>query len=86
MTESEIEAARNETAEGISGCLRRLSTASKLLTLQQRMLLAEGARDLADSFDRGLVLSPGDNPRRRRFVKTEHVDENGAPLFREVAT
>jgi hypothetical protein len=83
MSELDIETARNETVNDISGCLHRLSRANHLLTLAQRVALAEVARDLADAFDEGKVLAPGDTPRRRRFIRTDQVD-NGKALFREV--
>ena len=86
MSETELDAARNETVNGISGCLYRLSRVNKLLTLPQRVALAEIARDLADAFDEGRTLSPQEEGKipRRRFVKTDHIDENGRPLFRQI--
>ena len=84
MSELDLDAARNETVNDISGCLHRLSRANHLLTLAQRVALADVARDLADAFDEGKVLSPRDTPRRQRFIKTDQVDENNRPLFRQV--
>jgi|EndMetStandDraft_5_1072996.scaffolds.fasta_scaffold88993_2 hypothetical protein len=72
MSDSDLDNARSETVADIAGCLCRLSRANHLLTLAQRVALAEIARDLADSFDEGKVLASGDVPRRRRFIKTDH--------------
>lgn len=58
--ETELDAARSESVADIAGCLVRLSGASKFLSLPQRVSLADIARDLADAFDEGKVLSPGD--------------------------
>jgi hypothetical protein len=83
MTEAfDVEAARNETVSSLSGCLARMSKAAHLLTIAQRIQLAETARDLADALDQGVAVNPG--PIRRHFLRTQHVDEDGAPLFREV--
>jgi hypothetical protein len=54
------------------------------LSLPQRVSLADIARDLADAFDEGKVLSPGDAPRLRHFFRTQHIDECGRQLYREV--
>ena len=63
--ETELDAARSESVADIAGCLVRLSGASKFLSLPPRVALADIARVLADAFDEGKVLSPGDAPRRR---------------------
>jgi hypothetical protein len=84
MSGLDIETARNETVNEIAGCLYRLSRANKLLTLAQRVALADIARDLADSFDEGKVLMPSEKSRRRHFIRTDHVDKDGNPPFREV--
>jgi hypothetical protein len=84
MSETELNAARSETVADIAGCLYRLSKASVFLTLAHRVALADVARDLADAFDEGRTLSPRETMPRRHFIKTEHVDENGRPLFRQV--
>jgi hypothetical protein len=85
MSELDLDAARNETVNEISGCLHRLSRANKFLTLAQRVALAEIARDLADALDEGRALSPRDKTMpRRRFIKTDQVDTNGRPLFRQI--
>ena len=82
--ETELDAARTKSVADIAGCLVRLSGASKFLSLPQRVSLADIARDLADAFDEGKVLSPGDAPRLRHFFRTQHIDECGRQLYREV--
>jgi hypothetical protein len=84
MNELDLDAARSETTADIAGCLHRLSRASKFLTLAQRVALAEIARDLGDALDEGRSLSPRDKTPRQRFIKSEHVDEKGRPLFRQM--
>ena len=84
MSETELDAARSETVADIGACLCRLSRANKFLTLPQRVALAELARDLADAFDEGRTLSPREKTPRRRFIKTDHVDKDGRPLFRQI--
>ena len=82
--ETELDAARSESVADIAGCLVRLSGASKFLSLPPRVALADIARVLADAFDEGKVLSPGDAPRRRHFLRTQHIDECDRQLYREV--
>jgi hypothetical protein len=85
MTESELAAARSETVEGIGGCLVRISKAVHLLTLAQRIALAEIARDLGDALDEGKILTLDERRKpRRRFVRTHYQDATGAALYREV--
>jgi hypothetical protein len=81
MSDLDLETARNETVNEISACLYRLSRANKLLTLAQRVALAEIARDLADAFDEGKVLMPSEKTPRRHVIRTAHVDKDGSPLF-----
>ena len=81
---TELDAARSETVSDIAGCLCRLSRANTFLTLAQRVALADIARDLADAFDEGRTLTPGERMPRRHFIKTDHVDKDGRPLFRQV--
>jgi hypothetical protein len=84
MSDLDLDAARGETVNEIAGCLYRLSRANHLLTLAQRVDLAEIARDLADAFDEGKVLKPSETAPKRHFIRTEHVDKDSSPLFREV--
>jgi hypothetical protein len=82
MSDLDIVAAREEVAEGIGGCIARLSVAVRLLTLAQRVELAEKARNLADALDEGRVIDATRGPKRRRFVRTQFTDGSGAPLYK----
>jgi hypothetical protein len=84
MSETDLDAARSETVADIAGCLYRLSRANKFLTLAQRVALAEIARDLGDALDEGRTLMPRDKTPKLRLIKTDYVDANGRPLFRQV--
>jgi hypothetical protein len=80
-----IDEARSETATSIAGCLTRLSHASRFLTTEQRIDIAEKARNLADALDEGKVITVDESKvPRRHFVRTHYRDATGAPLFREV--
>ena len=83
MTRDELDAARQETVMGISGCLQRLEAARTLLSLEQRFALAEECRNLADALDKGRVLRSTSKPMPpKRLVRTGKLDSAGRPLFR----
>jgi hypothetical protein len=84
MSQTELERARDETAEGIIGCVFRLSAAAEYLTLTQRMLIAEEMRNTADKLDRGRQLNQPHAKVRGRLVPTNHRDSQGRRLFRVV--
>lgn len=82
MTTTELNAARAETADEIGACLQRLGRAADFLTLAQRLLLAELARDVADRFDRGKQVFQPHTKTRGRLIATNCRDAQGRRLFR----
>ena len=82
MTTKELERARDETADGIAGCLFRLGAAAGFLTLTQRMTIAEMARDLADRLDKGRQINQPHAKVRGRLVPTNCRDGQGRRLYR----
>jgi hypothetical protein len=74
MSDLDLDAARSETVNEIAGCLYRLIAS-------EPSAHAGAARGLGDE---GKVLKPSETAPKRHFIRTEHVDKDSSPLFREV--